>query len=359
MKHSQEVGVSTRERSAPRGRGSALNPVGRFERLDFEYEDGERDDSLQTVLLRDTSRSALAHNDSPDVPFSFSLNPYRGCEHGCAYCYARPTHEYLGFSAGLDFETKIVVKEDAPALLRRKLASRSWRPQVIAMSGVTDPYQPVERRLCITRGCLEVLVEFLNPVGIVTKSHLVTRDVDLLGELAAVNAVSVSVSITTLDPELARDLEPRAAHPRRRLAAIAVLADAGIPVGVNVAPVIPGLTDFEIPAIVAAAKEAGANHAAYIVLRLPLGVKELFSDWLRRARPDRRERVLNRVRDMRGGALNDPNFGRRMRGTGVYADQIAQLFSQALRTSGLRHGGPSLSAERFRRPGGSQLSIFA
>ena len=315
--------------------------------------------SPPTELLRDSTSSILARNDSPDVPFDVSLNPYRGCEHGCAYCYARPTHEYLGLSAGLDFETKILVKEEAPELLRKALSSRSWRPQVIAFSGVTDPYQPIERRLRLTRRCLEVLVEFSNPVAVVTKSLLVSRDVDLLGRLVELNAASVLLSITTLDADLARRLEPRAAAPSRRLAAIERLAQAGVPVGVSVAPVIPGLTDHEIPAILQSAADAGAGFGGYMILRLPHGVKELFDDWLKRHRPDRRGRVLQRVRDLRGGRLNDTEFGRRMRGTGTYAEQIRQLFDTSRRRAGLARRGPELSIESFRRPGGSQLTIFS
>jgi len=342
-----------------RGRGAGSNPRNRFEVLDVIYDPEADPGSPPTELLRDSSDSILARNDSPDVPFEFSLNPYRGCEHGCSYCYARPTHEYLGLSAGLDFETKILVKEKAPELLEKALSSRSWRPQVIAFSGVTDPYQPIERQLRLTRRCLEVLVAFCNPVGVVTKSFLVTRDVDLLVQLAEKNAASVLLSVTTLDVDLARHLEPRAAHPSRRLAAIERLAEAGIPVGVSVAPVIPGLTDHEIPAILKAVANAGATFGGYMILRLPHGVKELFDDWLKRHRPDRRRRVLQRIRDLRAGGLNDTEFGRRMRGTGAYADQIQQLFDTSRRRAGLAPRGPELSTASFRRPGGTQLSIFS
>jgi DNA repair photolyase len=290
------------------------------------------------------------------VPFEYSLNPYRGCEHGCSYCYARPSHEFLGFSAGLDFETKILVKEAAPDLLRAELCASSWRPQIIALSGVTDPYQPIERRIRLTRKCLEVLLEFRNPVGIITKNHLVTRDADLLAELASFEAVSVILSITTLDVDLARRMEPRASHPRRRLAAIERLAEAGIPVGVNVAPVIPGLTDYEIPAILRASADAGASFAGFVMLRLPHGVKDLFSDWLEQHRPDRRHRVLERIREMRGGSLNDTAFGRRMRGTGLYAGQIARLFEVGRRKVGLKRSAPKLSSSCFVRPG--QMALF-
>ena len=350
------------EQRALKGRGATDNPANRFERLHVVAEESWTDpeDPLpRTVFLQDATRGILARNQSPDVGFEYSINPYRGCEHGCIYCYARPSHEYLGFSAGLDFESKILVKKDAPALLRKALMSPRWTPQVIAMSGVTDPYQPVERRLRVTRGCLEVLAEFRNPVAIVTKNHLVTRDIDLLGELAAVDAAAVNVSVTSLRPEIQRVMEPRTSSPDRRLDAIRKLAEAGIPVRVMVAPVVPGLTDEEVPAIVRAAADAGATGAAYIVMRLPHAVKDLFADWLEAHFPDRKERVLNRVREVRGGALNDPRFGSRMSGEGVYADQIGQLFRAAVRKAGLNRERAPLSAAAFRRPDpGGQLPLF-
>lgn len=257
-----------------KGRGTASNPRNRFERLEYQPDPEAIDlgePASRTDLLRDPTRSIIARNSSPDVPFEASVNPYRGCEHGCVYCYARPFHEYLGFSAGLDFETKILVKQDAPKLLSRELSSPRWEPQVIAMSGVTDPYQPAERRLRITRGCLDVLAEFRNPVGIITKNHLVTRDIDVLGELAQHDAAAVMVSVTTLDNDLQRVMEPRTSIPARRLAAIEALASVNIPVGVMVAPVIPGLTDHEMPRILAAAAAAGATRAGYVLLRLQIG----------------------------------------------------------------------------------------
>jgi DNA repair photolyase len=336
-----------------RGRGAETNPANRFEQLSLERDvdwNPEEDPAPATQFLRDTSQSLITYNDSPDLPFKASLNAYRGCEHGCAYCYARPTHEYLGFSAGLDFESRIMVKEAAPELLRRELSARKWKPQVLAMSGVTDCYQPVERRLKLTRRCLEVLAEFRNPVGIVTKNHLVTRDVDLLQELAAHRAVAVFLSITTLDPGLAAKLEPRASLPAHRLAAIRTLRAAGVPVGVMVAPAIPGLNDHEIPAIVAAAVEAGAEFAGYVALRLPLGVGPLFIEWLERHFPERKEKVLQRVRAMRGGRLNDPNFGSRMSGSGVFAEQMAALFEVACRKAGVAGRHPELSSSAFRVP---------
>ena len=352
---------------AIRGRGCAENPSGRFERLryvdDPSAEPILESDELeeprpQTLYLRDPSRRALTYNESPDIPFEASLNPYRGCEHGCVYCYARPTHEYLGLSAGLDFESRILVKEEAPALLRRELSARAWRPRVIAMSGVTDPYQPIERKLEITRRCLKVLAEFRNPVAIITKSALVTRDADLLSELAAQQAAVAHLSITTLDPQLQRILEPRASSPRMRLAAIEKLAAAGVPVGVMVAPIIAGLTDHEVPDIVAAAASAGASFAGHVMLRLPLGVSEIFTRWLTRHFPERRSKVLGRIRSMRGGRLNDPRFGSRMRGEGIYADQTRALFEMACRRAGFSSERPPLEVGGFRTPGGDQLGLF-
>jgi DNA repair photolyase len=345
-----------------KGRGAAVNPANRFEQITLERDtdwNPEEDPAPRTVFLRDTSQTIINYNDSPDIPFNASLNPYRGCEHGCAYCYARPFHEYLGFSAGLDFETKIMVKTDAPALLRHELSSPKWQPQTIAMSGVTDCYQPAERRFRITRGCLEVLAEFRNPVGIVTKNHLVTRDLDVLRELARFNAVAVYVSVTTLDSTLAASLEPRTSMPAMRLRAVEQLSAAGVPVGVMVAPVIPAINEPEIPAILAAARQAGARTAAYVTLRLPFAVKDVFTDWLARHFPDRQEKVLNRIRSLRDGKLNDPNFGSRMSGQGIFADQIQQLFEVAARKAGFREGDiPQLSTASFCRPGGTQLAWF-
>ncbi len=352
---------------APRVRSTTPNPPSRFETLrrvaDPELADPPADpDDLprdpRTVYLRDPSRSILATNSSPDVGFDASVNPYRGCEHACIYCYARPSHEYLGYSAGLDFETKILVKEDAPALLRKALASPRWRPQVVAMSGVTDPYQPAERRLGITRRCLEVLLEFRNPVAIITKNGSVTRDLDLLRELARFDGVSVSLSVTSLDAGLQRALEPRTSKPARRIAAIRELAQAGIPVGVMVAPVIPGLTDHEVPAILEAAIGAGAGHAGTVVLRLPHGVKELFADWLERHVPERRDKVLNRLRALHDGRLYDPRPGHRQRGAGPYARQLQAMFELACRRAGLPAERPRLSVAHFRRPADAQLGLF-
>jgi len=350
----------------PRGRGAGTNPQNRFIDSTFEPDPEEiATRNPRTTYLRDDSRSIIARNDSPDVGFAFSANPYRGCEHGCIYCYARPTHEYFGLSVGLDFETRIFVKEEAPLLLRRELSSPKWRPSTIAFSGVTDPYQPIERKLALTRGCLEVLAEFRNPVIVITKNHLVTRDIDHLVELASGSAVSVHLSITTLDPDLQRVMEPRTSTPLRRLAAVRELAAAGIPTGVMIAPVIPGLTDHELPSIVQAAAAAGATRAAFIPLRLPHTVAGLFEAWLEQHFPEKRGKVLSRLRGIRGGKLNDPRFGSRMRGEGVYAEQIRALFHTACRKAGVEGGAPRLSTAAWRGPGqagcarsSTQLDLF-
>jgi DNA repair photolyase len=338
----------------PRGRGTGLNPSGRFERLAVESEqDAAADDCpriVATEFFRDASRTVISRNDSPDIPFTFSLNPYRGCEHGCIYCYARPYHEYLGFSAGLDFETKILVKEDAPELLRRELGARSWRAEAIAFSGVTDPYQPVERTLRVTRRCLEVLADCRQPVSVITKSGLVARDGDLLADLARESAAHVTITITTLDEALRRSLEPRAASASVRLAAIAALARHGVPVGVMVSPVIPGLTDHEVPRILEAAAEAGATFAGFTMIRLPHGVGPLFEAWLDAHAPGSREKVLGRIRDVRGGRLDQSRYGARMRGQGPLARLAASLFHVSRERAGLAAGAPPLAAASFRHP---------
>jgi DNA repair photolyase len=336
----------------PKGRGASWNPQNRFEKLAYVRDEEaplEENESPRTMYLRDPTRTIITTNDSPDVGFDASVNPYRGCEHGCIYCFARPTHEYLGFSAGLDFETKILVKEDAPALLREELGAKQWEPKVIAISGVTDPYQPIERRLGLTRACLEVLADFRNPVGVITKNQLVARDADVLAELARFDAARVFLSITTLDPKLQQIMEPRTSSPELRLGAVEALAAAGVPVGVMVAPVIPGVTDHEMPAILAAAKKAGAKWAGFVVLRLPWAVAPLFEQWLTEHFPDRKEKVLNRVRDLRGGKLYDAQWGVRGRGTGIFADQIEALFDVACRRLGLNEESRELSTAHFRR----------
>jgi DNA repair photolyase len=342
-------------------RGAPDNPANRFEKIRLEPDadwNPEEDPLPRTQFLKDHSQTVITRNDSPDIGFSAGVNPYRGCEHGCIYCYARPTHEYLGFSAGLDFESKIMVKENAPELLRRELSSPKWKPQVIFMSGVTDCYQPVERKLKLTRRCLEVLAEFRNPVVIVTKNFLVTRDIDLLSELARHQAATVCLSVTTLDTGLRKIMEPRTSPPAARLAAIRKLSEAGIPAGVMVAPIIPGLTDHEIPAILAAAAEAGAVSAHYTVVRLPHAVAPLFEKWLESHFPDRKEKVLSRLRAMRDGKLYDAQWGKRMRGEGIFAGQIETLFDVARRKAGIKNDGDELSTAAFRRPADAQLSFL-
>jgi DNA repair photolyase len=337
-----------------RGRGTAEQPPNRFERLALEpdpdaLEQGD-EIAVATEYFRDATRSVITRNDSPEVPFTYSINPYRGCEHGCIYCYARPYHEYLGLSAGLDFETKIFVKGRAPELLREKLGRPSWKGDELAMSGVTDPYQPIERRLGLTRRCLEVLADCRQPVGLITKSALVARDVDLLSELARHHAANVSLTITTLDESLRRALEPRAATADARLDGVARLAQRGVPVGVMVSPVIPGLTDHEIPRILQRAAEAGARFAGFVMLRLPYGVAALFDAWLAEHAPAQRAKVLGRVRDVRDGCADAARFGERMRGGGPLADLDLQMFHAARVRAGLAEEPPPLSSAAFRRP---------
>jgi DNA repair photolyase len=344
-----------------RGRGSANNPKNRFETIERVPEPPEGADEISaphTQFFPDGSKSLIAYNDSPDVGFDASINPYRGCEHGCVYCYARPSHEYLGYSSGLDFETKIMVKDDAPELLRKELSSPRWKPQLVALSGNTDCYQPIEKVKQLTRRCLEVFLEFRNPVVIITKNHLVTRDVDILAQLAKFDCIAATISLTTLDHQLASLMEPRTSRPARRLAAIKLLADAGVPVGYLQAPMIPGLTDSEAPAIALAAAKAGATFSGYVALRLPFAVKELFEQWLGQHYPDKKDKILHRVREIRGGKLNDPNFQSRMRGEGIYAQQMAELFQVARKKSGITERWPKLTTEHFRRPEKNQLSLL-
>jgi DNA repair photolyase len=346
------------------GRGAVRDLPNRFEvlRLDLDPDvvQEAQDESLpgpKTIFLDDHTESIITKNESPDLGFGAGLNPYRGCEHGCAYCYARPYHEYLGFSAGLDFESKIMVKRRAPELLRRELANPKWQPQLLAMSGVTDCYQPAERHFRITRGCLEVLAEFRNPVSIITKNFLVTRDIDVLKELAAFDAVHVSISITTLNSDLAAKMEPRASTPKHRLRAIEMLARAGISVGVMFAPVVPGLNDREMPAVLEAARDAGATDAGYTMLRLPHGVKDVFRDWLQLNFPEKLDRILGTVKAVRGGKLNTSDFGARMRGEGPYAEQIGQMFHVFRERLGYDARGRTLRTEHFRRPGEVQMTL--
>ncbi len=348
---------------APRGRGTGLNPANRFEELAYEWDenaDPADKPAPKTRFFRDASKSLLTKNDSPDISFTWSLNPYRGCEHGCVYCYARPYHEYLGLSSGLDFESMIFVKEDAPRLLTAELAKPSWEGETIALGGVTDCYQPIERKLRLTRRCLEVLADARNPCGFVTKNALVTRDLDVLQELARHGAVRVYVSLTTLDAELARRMEPRASTPSARLEALRTLAKAGVPTGVMTAPLILGLNDHEVPALLEAAADAGASSANYVPLRLPHQLGPLFEDWLERNYPDRKAKVLSQIAAIRGGRLNDPRFGTRMRGEGVFAEHLAGLFKLTCRRLGLNAARlESMEASAFRRPlSGGQLRLL-
>ena len=340
----------------PQGRATGLNPKNRFEPLHLDRDGVDLDgdgkqaagSSVATQFLVDASRSVLAENASPNIGFRFSLNPYRGCEHGCVYCYARPSHEFLGWSAGVDFESRILVKTDAPELLDRALARPSWEPQTVALSGNTDCYQQLEKRLQLTRRCLAVFLDHCNPVGLITKSFLVTRDIDVLADMAQRNLIAVTLSVTTLSPDLATRMEPRASGPGGRLKAIEQLAAAGIPVGVNIAPLIPGLNDEEIPAILKACRDHGAGWANYILLRLPGAVQPIFVDWVRRHYPDRADKVLNRLRAMRGGGLSDPRFGTRMSGTGKSAKLLQEFFGIHKARFGFARA-PRLATDKFRR----------
>lgn len=314
----------------------------------------------KTTVTAEEARKMLSRNDSPDIPFDVAANPYRGCEHGCVYCYARPTHSYLGYSPGLDFETRLVAKANAVQALRTELARPGYKPSPINIGSATDAYQPIERDWRLTRGMLELMLETRHPVTIVTKNALVARDLDLLAALAQQNLVVVYVSITTLDAGMARTLEPRAAAPWRRLEAVRSLTDAGVPVGVLVAPVIPFINDESLEHILHEAKAAGAHYASYTVLRLPWEVKTLFEDWLNAHYPDRAQRVLHRIEDLRNGRRNDPNFGSRMRGTGIWADLLRQRFEVATRKLGLNRTRLSLDCSRFQPPAGpgASASLF-
>jgi DNA repair photolyase len=359
------VREAPQSREPIRGRGASWSPANRFEKLhidlnDFDVVDADPGTEEQarrgTQYFRDGTKSIITRNNSPDVGFEASLNPYRGCEHGCIYCYARPTHEYLGFSAGLDFESKIMVKTNAPALLRAELESPRWQPQTLVLSGVTDPYQPIERKLRITRACLEVLAKFRNPVAIITKNRLVARDIDILSNLASFNGVAVNISVTSLDSNLQRVLEPRTSSPQARLDAVRQLRSAGIPTGVMVAPIIPGLTDHEVPKILDACAKAGAQFAAYTIVRLPWAVAPLFEHWLDEHFPDRKEKVLGRIRDMRGNRLNNPKWHTRMTGEGIFAKQIASMFAVSCRRNRMC-ARPKLSCASFQRST-TQLDLF-
>lgn len=341
-----------------KGRGAVSNASGRFER--HQYVPFEERSTVETVVTPDSTRSILAENDSPDVPFSRSINPYRGCEHGCIYCFARPTHAFLGLSPGLDFETRIFSKPKAAELLRRELARPGYEPEVIALGANTDPYQPAEREHRITRSVLEVFAEHEHPVAIVTKSNLVLRDVDLLSGMALRRLANVFLSVTTLDPELARTMEPRASTPEKRVAALRELSNAGIPCGVLASPMIPALNDSELERILEVCSEAGARSAGYILLRLPLELKELFREWLETHYPDKAAHVLNLLRQTREGSLYRPEFRERMRGTGPYADLLEKRFRVAAKKHGLDQRLAPLDPTRFKRPiqSGEQFELF-
>ncbi|MBB3066024.1 PA0069 family radical SAM protein [Limibacillus halophilus] len=343
-----------------KGRGALSNSDGRYERFQHEaVDDGwgsleaeSEHEKPQTQIQPDRSRSILAHNDSPDVPFDRSINPYRGCEHGCVYCFARPTHAFLGLSPGLDFETKLFAKYDAASLLRREISRPGYQPSPIALGANTDPYQPLEKKLRLTRQILEVLAEAKHPATIVTKSALVLRDLDILTAMAKQRLVRVCVSLTSLDPRLSRIMEPRAASPQRRLDTVAALSRSGVPVTVLTAPLIPAINDHELEALLEAAAEAGAGHAGYVLLRLPLEIKDLFEEWLETHFPDRKNRVLARLKAMRGGKLYDARFGRRMSGEGPEAQLLSRRFKLACRRLGLEPNREtwSLDVSLFRRP---------
>jgi DNA repair photolyase len=348
-----------------RGRGARSNRVGRFESEQREaFDDGWESlgelDAFKTDVYRETAKSIIARNDSPDVGFEQSINPYRGCEHGCIYCYARPTHCFLGHSAGLDFETKLYAKVNAAELLERELADPRYVPKYIALGAVTDPYQPIEREQGITRAVLEVLDRTHHPVGIVTKSALVTRDIDILAAMARRNLVKVAVSITTLDRTIARKMEPRAATPPRRLEAIRALSAAGVPVAVMVAPIVPAITDSEIERIMTAAYAAGAREAGYVLLRLPLEIKDLFREWLASEFPHRAAHAINILRSMHGGKDYTPEWGVRQRGRGPYAEQISARFRLAVKRLGFNEWTAKLRTDLFQPPvaTGGQLKLF-
>jgi DNA repair photolyase len=364
----QDAGMAIDPKPA-KGRGAVTNPTGRFEpNLRVPDDDGwdahEDDDfvppALRTTVGRNASRSVISRNNSPDVGFDQSINPYRGCEHGCIYCYARPTHAYLGLSPGLDFESRLFAKDDAAALLERELAKPGYVCDTIAIGTNTDPYQPIERERKITRGILEVLSRCNHPVSIVTKSALILRDLDILADMAARGLASAMISVTTLDPKLARRMEPRAATPPRRIEAIRALNEAGVPAGVMVAPIIPGLTDHEIEPILEACAKAGARGAGYTIVRLPYEIKDLFREWLQTHAPLRASHVERLIRDVRGGALNDSQFGSRMRGKGPYADQIRTRFKLARKRLNVDRGFPDLDTSQFRPPvpPGGQIPLF-
>ncbi len=348
-----------------RGRGTLSNMSGRYEQIariafDDGWESLEELPPFQTTVSVDATRKIITRNESPDISFDRSINPYRGCEHGCVYCFARPTHAYLGLSPGLDFESRLFVKPDAPQLLERELSAANYQPRTIAIGTNTDPYQPIERKYQVMRGLLEVLERAGHPVGIVTKSAMILRDIDILARMAERNLAKVAISVTTLDPKLARIMEPRAATPGRRLEALRQLSRAGIPTSVMVAPVIPAINDMEIERILDAAAFAGVKGAGYVLLRLPLEVRDLFHEWLQAHFPDRAARVFKLIRETRGGKDYDSTFGRRMKGEGPYAWMVGRRFEKACDKSGLNRERTPLSTDHFAPPQrrAKQLSLF-
>ena len=350
-----------------KGRAAQLNPKNRFEKLHIDdYQDEEflykdefpPENKIPTVYYKDDSKTVIAKNDSYDVGFDYSFNPYRGCEHGCIYCYARPTHEYLGFSSGIDFETKIMVKEYAPALLEKEFRMKSYKPDLLVFSGNTDCYQPLERKLKITREALKVCLKYRNPVSVITKNALIQRDIDILKELTQLNLVTVTLSITTLDKKLAQRMEPRTSSPKMRLQTIEAMAKNGIPVGVNIAPIIPGFNDKEIPNILKESAARGAVHAGKIMLRLPYAVKDLFLDWIEKEFPEKANKIINSIKEVRGGKLSSSEWKKRMTGEGELAETIHKLFHISCRKYGLNQQKYQPSPKNFIRSTSKQLEIF-
>jgi len=344
-----------------KGRGTDQNPANRFDKIEYvkdETENFENSERPKTQYFEDTSKSVITFNDSPDINFNASLNIYRGCEHGCIYCYARPSHEFLSLSSGLDFETKIFIKYKAPEQLYKALSSKKWKPQIVMLSSNTDCYQPVEKKLKLTRSCLEIFHKFHNPVSIVTKNKMITRDIDILQEMAKLNTVSVVFSITSLDNRLISVMEPQTSKPHLKFEAAKKLNEAGIPTGILIAPVIPGLTDSEIPEILNQAADAGVKNASYIMLRLPFGNKELFINWLEKYFPDRKEKIINKLKDLFDGKLYKSDFHLRGRGEGPYAGQVADIFKITCKKLGINEKSYNLTVAHFKNAENRQMNLF-
>ncbi len=363
LERMQNIDRSSTQRR--KSRGALSNAAGRFDLLRENVDDGWQqelpDTSIATEIRSELARSLISYNRSPDLPFDRSINPYRGCEHGCIYCFARPSHAYLGLSPGLDFETRLIARSNAAEVLRKELSARSYKVATLAIGTNTDPYQPCERDHQLMRRCLEVLQAFNHPVAIVTKGAMIERDIDILADMATRGLVRVGISVTTLDADLSRRMEPRVPVPARRLATIRRLSEAGIPVRIMTSPLVPGLTDHELEALLAAGQEAGADAASWIMLRLPREVSELWQDWLQEHEPDRAAKVMARLREMHGGRDYDPRWGHRMRGEGEYADMIARRFRLACKRLGLAERSPPLRTDLFAKPAqaGDQLSLFS